>query len=103
MLQRLAAMGFPYFVARLSSFHPAVQGLVVMGINLDDVPKGILAITKPVVLGSRVNSPDLRPLTAARRRDALRELLDLGVGDANVKEPTLPVLQGGLPLLVRRI
>ena len=74
-----------------------------MGINFNDVPKGILAVTKPVVLGSRVNSPDLRPLTAARRRDALRERLDVGVGDANVKEPTLPVLQGGLPLLMRRI
>ena len=88
-------MGFPLLVLRLSSFHPAVQGLVVMGINLDDVPKGILAVTKPVMLCSRVNSPDLRPLTAARRRDALRELLDIRVGDANVKEPTFPVSREG--------
>ena len=74
-----------------------------MGINLDDVPKGILTIAKPVVLCSRVNSPDLRPLTAARRRDALRERLDVGVGDANVKEPTLPVLQRHFAPLMGRI
>jgi len=58
-----------------------------MRINLDDAAKGILAVTKPVVLRSRVNSPDLRPLTAAGRGDAPGEFLNVGLGDADMKNP----------------
>ena len=63
-----------------------------MGINLDDITKGILAVAESIFLHRGVILPNLRALPSTRCGNLRRQRLNVGIGNADMEETTFLIL-----------